>query len=126
MNKRPISVTMIAWLYMAVGAAGFVYHLGEFKAGEVPRYDVLGIELVSLAAAVCGAFMLRGKNWARWIALAWMGFHVIVSVFHSLPQFAIHCLFFALIAWVLFRPDAARYFSAVKIEEQKHGDPAGR
>jgi hypothetical protein len=54
--------------------------------------------------------MLRGRNWARWIALAWIAFHVIVSAFHTVAEFSMHLLFFAAIAWGLFRPEAARYF----------------
>lgn len=112
MNKRPISVTVIACAYIATGAIGFVFHFTEFRARDAFRYDVLWIELIRLAAIVCGAFMLRGHNWARWLALAWIGFHVILSYFHTPPELAIHCLFFAVIAWFLFRPDAARYFRA--------------
>jgi hypothetical protein len=39
-----------------------------------------------------------------------MGFHVVVSVFHSLSQAAIHCLFLAVIVFFLFRSEGARYF----------------
>jgi hypothetical protein len=111
-NQRPVSVAIIGWVYIAAGATGFVYHFSEFTAGGLFRYDALWIELVRLTAGVCGAFLLRGDNWARWLAVAWIGFHVIVSAFHTLPELAMHCLFFALIAWLLFRPGATRYFRA--------------
>jgi glucose uptake protein GlcU len=126
MNKRPLSVTMIGYLYIAMGAIGFVYHSSEFRAGEAFRYDMLGIELIRLVAVVCGIFMLREHNWARWLALAWIGFHAILSAFHTLPELAIHCLFFAVIAWCLVRPDATRCFRAHKTDEHQHGDTAGR
>ena len=71
-------------------------------------------ELVRILAIICGAFMLRGHNWARWVAIAWIGFHVILSAFHSLGEFAMHCLFCAVFAWFLFRPDAARYFRIIR------------
>jgi len=109
-NRRPLSVTILGCVYIAVGAIGFVYHLSDFHARDAFQFDGVWIELIRLLAILCGAFMLRGHNWARWLALAWMAFHVIVSAFHSLPQFAIHCLFCAIIAWFLFRADAARYF----------------
>ena len=48
--------------------------------------------------------MLRGRNWARWGALAWMLFHVILSAFHALHEFAIHAVFLAIMARLLFRP----------------------
>jgi hypothetical protein len=110
MMKRPISVTVVGWVYIATGAAGLVYHFSDLHTGSVFGYDALWIELIRLAAVVCGAFLLRGRDWARWAAVAWIGFHVIVSAFHTVPELAMHCLFFAAIVWFLFRGDAARYF----------------
>ena len=110
MTKRPLLVTIVAWLYIAMGAIGFVYHAAEFRTGGVFQYDVFWIELVRLLAVVCGVFMLRGANWARWVAVAWMGFHVVVSIFHERIQFVVHCLFFVVIAWLLFRRPATEYF----------------
>ena len=43
------------------------------------------MELTELLAMVSGAFMLRGHNWARWLALAWIIFHVILSIFRLGP-----------------------------------------
>jgi hypothetical protein len=69
----------------------------------------LWIELTELLAIASGAFMLRGHNWARWLALVWMAFHVAIS-FPVHRQMAVHSAIFAGIAWVLFRPDVRRYF----------------
>lgn len=109
-NKRPLSVTILGCLYIAVGAIGFAAHFTELLARGAFRYDAVWVEVTEFLAIVCGAFMLRGHNWARWVALAWIAFHVILSAFHALPEFAIHCLFFAVIAWLLFRTEAARHF----------------
>lgn len=109
-NKRPLPVTILGCVYILVGIAGFVYHFGELRIQDAFQYDGLWIELVRVLAVVCGAFLLRGDNWARWLALGWIGLHVVLSAFHSLPEFAVHCLFCAVIAWVLFGPAAARYF----------------
>ena len=109
-NKRPISVTLIGCLYIVIGAVGFLYHAREFSAANAFRFDVLGIEIIRLLAILAGAFILRGRNWARWLAIAWMAFHVIVSAFHDLRQFAMHALFFAIISWLLLRPAAAQCF----------------
>jgi hypothetical protein len=57
--------------------------------------------------------MFRGRNWARWLALVWMAFHVAIS-FPVLRQVVIHSILLALIAWILFRPDARRYFTPPK------------
>ncbi len=108
--KRPISVTIIAILYLAVGIAGLVGHGWEaLRATHFPP-DAIAIELTEFAAILCGAFMLRGQNWARWLAVAWIAFHVAISAFHPLRELAIHAVFLVLIAWILFRPEAAKYF----------------
>jgi hypothetical protein len=116
MNKRPLSVTIIGFVYIAVGAIGIAYHFSELKAEYAFRYDGLWIELIRLLAVVSGVYLLLGHNWARWLALVWIGFHVILSAFHDLSQLAIHCLFFAVIAWSLFRPAAKGYFLARSTE----------
>jgi hypothetical protein len=112
-NKRPISITILACVYLAVGAIGFAYHFRELLAFQ---HDSVWVELTEFLAVVSGAFMLRGHNWARWLALAWIVFHVILSVFHSFHEFAIHGLFCAVIAWILFRSEATQYFRGARIE----------
>jgi hypothetical protein len=107
-TTRPVTVTIVACVYILMGVVGFAYHFTEMRQGL--GGDAVWVELLRLLAIVCGVFMLRGANWARWVALAWMALHVVISIFHSLPELALHCLFFTLIAWVLFRPDARRYF----------------
>jgi hypothetical protein len=112
-NKRPISVTVLACVYLAVGAVGFAAHFHELLARQP---DAVAIEVTELVAILCGAFLLRGDNWARWVALAWIAFHVVLSAFHAIPELVIHALFCAAIAWILFRPEAARYFRGVPLE----------
>lgn len=109
MKKRPISITVLACVYIAMGAIGFGYHFTELVQSGF-RYDLIGVELVRLAAIVAGIFMLRARNWARWLALVWIAFHAVLSLFHTWPELAMHCLFFIVIAWLLFRPAAVRYF----------------
>ena len=115
-NQRPLSVTILAWVYISVGVLGFIYHFLEFRSRNTFRYDVIEIELTELIAIISGVFMLRGYNWARWVALAWIAFHVVMSAFRTSRQFAIHALFCAVIAWLLFRPEAARYFRGARVE----------
>ena len=110
MRERPLAVTILGCVYIVIGAVGFVYHFTEFRTRNAFQSEDVWIELVRLLAIVSGAFMLRGHNWARWLAIAWIAFHVVLSVFQSFSQFSIHCLFCAIIAWLLVRHDAARYF----------------
>jgi hypothetical protein len=110
---RPLSITLLAGVYILVGVGGFVSHFRE--AIPLNRDGAL-IELTELLALLAGVFLLRGHNWARWLAFAWMGFHVIVSAFVPLLPFLMHCLMFAAIAWLLLRPPARRYFRGASIK----------
>ncbi len=103
MNKRPLAVTIIGWLYIAVGTIGFGYHIRELTAEP-------WIEAVRLLAIAAGAFLLRGQNWARWLVLAWMAFHVWVGWLNGWQQAATHALFLVVLAWFLLRGPAAKYF----------------
>ena len=115
MHKRPLSVLLIALLYIAVGTIGFAYHFTELRAVGTYRYDGVLIELTELCAAISGVFMLRGHSWARWLAVAWIAFHVILSAFQGFRGFAVHCLLLGSIVWAAFRPEATRYFRSTRI-----------
>jgi hypothetical protein len=104
LSKRPVSILVLSCVYLLIGTAGFVAHFHDLR-----QPDGIWIELTELLAIVAGAFMLRGQNWARWLALAWMAFHVVLS-FGVLRELLIHSLIFAVIAWILFRPEVRRYF----------------
>jgi hypothetical protein len=95
-ERRP-SVIVIAVLYIAVGSGGFVTHFPSHWGGE----DVL-IEATELLAVICGVFLLFPKNWSRWLAVAWMALHVVIS-FPAITQVTIHLAFLIVISWVLFR-----------------------
>jgi hypothetical protein len=110
--KRPISVTILSWVLITAGAVGLVYHITEFKTLRPFLYDTLLIELVRLLAVIAGVYMLRGANWARWLAIAWIAFHVGVSYFHSWGEMAMHAAILAVFAYILLRPAAAEYFRA--------------
>ncbi len=106
--KRPISIMVISCLFIATGALGLVNH---FPWPPAFHSEDIWIEATEMSALVAGVFMLRGHNWARWLAFAWMAFHVAIS-FPVIRQIAIHCLFLAVIAWILFEPRASQYFAS--------------
>jgi hypothetical protein len=39
-----------------------------------------------------------------------MAFHVVVSAFHTMPEMAMHAVFLAVLAYLLTRQAAVRYF----------------
>ncbi len=117
MNKRPLAVTIISCVYIVTGVVGLAYHLSQFKVQHPFEYDIVWIVLVELAAIASGAFMLRGRNWARWLAIAWIAFHVGLSIFHPWPELVIHSLLFIVIAYFLLNRQAKEYFQDTTIEQ---------
>jgi len=115
-NKRPVSVLILASIYILVGAVGFAFHFHELLAAQ---RDAVLVEITELLAMVSGVFLLRGQNWARWLALAWIAFHVVLSAFHPVRELVAHSIFCVVIAWVLFRPASARYFKGSSSEAMK-------
>ena len=123
MKKRPVSVTVVSCLLAATGALGLAFHLADFKAIHSIHSEVIWISLVRLIDIVCGVFMLRGSNWARWVAMAWIGFHVAISFYNSLQQVAIHGVLFLVFGYFLFRPDAAAFFRTGRNTETGNSAP---
>lgn len=111
--RRPVAVLIVAGAYLAVGIGGFVTHFRDLLA--TPSEGVW-IELTELVAVVVGVFLLRGRNWARWLAVAWIGFHVVLSVFVNIRQVAVHAVLAALIVWLLFRQGTASWFQPPSAE----------
>lgn len=110
MRKRPLAVTVLACVLLASGVVGLVYHASELRIWQPFPYGALGVELVRVLAIVCGVFLLKGRNWARWLAMGWIGFHVGISAFDSWQKVAVHLVVFAVFGYVLWRPAAQEYF----------------
>ena len=106
-RKTPLSVIIVAVLYLAVGVVGFAYHFRTLLAWQ---QGSVWVEATESLAIVTGVFLLRRQNWARWLAVAWIAFHVVLSAMHSYLQASIHAAFMVLIVWALFERHAQRYF----------------
>ena len=110
MTQRPLSVTLISLVLIASGGIGLVYHLSDFRAQHPFQYDIVWVSLVRLVAILCGVYMLRASNWARWLSIVWIAFHVILSAFHSRFELGFHIFVFAVFAYFLSRPGTNQYF----------------
>lgn len=108
MKKRPLSVIIIAWLFIVAGTVGLLYHGNELR--QAFHNDLIWVLLLRLLAIVAGVFMLRGKDWARWLTLAWLAYHVILSAFHSRSELIMHSVLLVVITYFLFRPTVVNYF----------------
>jgi uncharacterized membrane protein HdeD (DUF308 family) len=96
--KRPWTVTVVAWLFIATGIVGFAYH-----ATEIGEEGAVWVLVVRLLAVVAGVFMLRGAKWARWLAIAWLAYHVVLSAFHSVSETIAHVVILAVVSYALLR-----------------------
>lgn len=115
-NPRPFAVTVLGWLFVGVGCAALAYHLHETPPKAAFEPDLIWMGLTEFLAILSGIFLLRGRNWARWLAVAWMAFHLIITGLNQFHGFAVHALLFAGIAWLLFRPDSAAYFQRARAQ----------
>ena len=111
-KKRPLAITVLSWLYIAVGVAGTAAHYVQFAQQRPSASEVFWITLLGITAVVAGVFMLLAQNWARWLALAWMAAHVAISAVQPRrSELIVHSLFFVLFALLLLRREATAYFS---------------
>jgi hypothetical protein len=124
MMRRPRSITFTAWVFIAVGTAGLLKDWGPLltvgAARQLAKLKADGLSdlgpawISRILAVVGGGGLLRRHNWARWLLVAWMVFHVGLSVLHSLPELLLHAALFAPLLYLLFRPSSEPYFDAEK------------
>lgn len=116
MTKRPLSVTVTSWFFIAAGIMGLVYHAREFNAqGLFESEVVLGVAIRFLAI-LGGIFSLRGNNWARWLLLSWIAYHVVLSVFHTAGEVMVHAVIMAGTTYGLFSAVGSAYFRKARQE----------
>jgi hypothetical protein len=108
--KRPFAVVFLGWLFIIVGLAALLYHLFKGRL-DFWMFAIVPFELVG---ALAGIFLLKGRNWARWLLLAWIAFHVISSGLNSLFASVPHLLLLIAVAYFLFTPSDSRYFSSAR------------
>jgi hypothetical protein len=71
---------------------------------------MVAILFLTVSAIVAGVFLLRGAPWARWLALAWVAFHVVVSALNSVSAALPHVVLLLVIAYVLLGPPTSQYY----------------
>ena len=119
MTRRPLSITLLAWVFIVVGSIGLasgLLSLGRVASSggiDAMTRDYLidtGWHLLSgLVATIGGAGLLHGFRWARWVCLSWMAFHVVLSFLHSPFEVSIHSIMLLAMLYLLLRPGAMDY-----------------
>jgi len=119
MPKRPLSITIISWFYIAAGVTGIAYHSTELNIHAPFENDAILLIFIRLLAIIGGAFTLRGAHWARWLLLAWIVYHVYLSFFHTFSGGTMHSILLVITIYILFRPKTAEYFRGVKTTQEQ-------
>ena len=103
---RPRSITIISWLFIIFGSIALL-------SGVLPFRDLMShwyVHLSRLLMIVAGVFMLKGHNWARWLLVLWVTFHIVISALHSMLFLLMHVVIFSVILYFVFRRRASAYF----------------
>lgn len=128
MKNRPTSVTVIAWILIAMGAISatattITALLHNPMAREIMNKSPIPIPVQYamsyaglLIAIGSGIAMLKGCNWARFLYVFWGIFGFAVGIATSPMKIAMlpGLVVFAVIVFFLFRPKANAYFSPPK------------
>jgi hypothetical protein len=108
--KRPLAALIIGWLFIVAGTVGFVYHIKELNLRELFANDAVWVLSLRLLAIAGGVLTLRGANAGRWLLVAWMAYHAVLSYFHTRSELLMHLAVLAAVTYVLFHPKVTGYF----------------
>lgn len=114
---RPTSVTVVAWFVIAFAWMAALALLAEsaltFKT--TPPRQWLFTLCSALVTSTCGIFMLKGRNWARWVYVVWSILVLAYALTEVRPiLLAPGAIMMAAFAFLLFGASANRYFMRTK------------
>jgi hypothetical protein len=121
--KRPTSVTVIGWLLIVTSIVSVVtsyFSLDNPMAQELMAKNLLPLSVQYamlfgglVITVIAGAAMLKGLTWGRTLYIAWSVLGLVVGLFTSPVKVVVipGAVLLAVIAFFLYRPKAAAYFS---------------
>ena len=114
-TRRPIrSVLAVGVLFLVLGVLdlyrGIAPLFGSARGAHLAGDDML-VLAIGVAARVGGTYVIRCRNWARWLLAGWMALHVAISVGQP-AKLGAHLVIFGFVAFLLFRPQASACFRA--------------
>lgn len=124
MRKRPLSVSIIAWILLIAGILSLITSLLTINNPNVKemmennplpmsvQYTLIYAGMVILIA--CGIGMLKGKSWARILYVVWGVLNVGLNL-ATAPAWSKMMIpgvvFLIIVIFFLFRPKANAYFA---------------
>jgi amino acid permease len=110
MKSRPLSILIVAILFIIVGLSGFLYHIKDFFEPSEKLYEIILAQLLRVLAIVCGILLLRANNSGRWVSIVWILSHILISALHSISEMIAHIGFLVVVSILLFLPRYSAYF----------------
>jgi hypothetical protein len=111
-RRRQWSLIVVGVIFLALGVLDITRGLAPLFA-SAPHWhmaaDDVEVLAIGIAAIVGGVYVLKGRNWARWLLAVWMAFHVAISIGQP-KQLVAHLVIFGCIAYLLFRRGVSHYF----------------
>jgi uncharacterized membrane protein HdeD (DUF308 family) len=115
MERRPRPITIISWSFIIFGSIALLSGLLPF--GEITLAQRIAelkghwmVHLSRILQIVAGVGMLYGCNWARWLLVVWIAFHIVISALHSTFQLVVHVLIFTVVLYFVFRRESSPFF----------------
>ncbi len=112
MKNRPLSVIIVSILFILAGCVGFAYHVKELSDSNLNQSETLWILFLRMLAVVCGLLLFFRINWARWLAIVWLAYHIVISAFNSRSEMIAHIVLLLIISVLLFLPVSSKYFQS--------------
>ncbi len=124
MNKRPISITLIAWYLIIASLFGMIMLLttlhnptvqASLKQSTLPiPVQLTWISISAMVNLICGVALLKGKNWARftYLTVGFLSFAMSLLTMHASMRLAAlpGIVVFIILICFLFTPKANIYF----------------
>lgn len=112
--NRPIPVVVVSALFILTGILGIVTHINDFRNPNIAAPELVWALIVRLLAVVCGILLLNKIKWARWLAIVWLLYHIVISVFNSASEAISHIVILVIVHILLFLPISVAYFKRNK------------
>ena len=122
-KSRPLPILIVAILFIIVGIVGFSSHIKDFFVPSETLYEIVLVQLLRVFAFFCGILLLRANNSGRWLSIAWILSHIVISAFHSTSETIAHIVLLIVVSILLFLPSSSTYFQKKTNNKVKINQP---
>jgi hypothetical protein len=108
--NRPLAIVIVSALFILTGILGIATHTNDFNNPDIKLVELLWTLLVRILAIVCGVLLLYKIKWARWLAIVWLVYHIVIGAFNSTKEVISHTVILVIVCVLLFLPTSVDYF----------------